>query len=164
MQLLRFVSVAALACWAGGLVAMAAIVAPGLFDALAAGDPTGGRELAGRLFGALFADFQILAWIAAGITITSLALRAAIGPRPQKLAIRLWAIAAMVAASLVTQFVITPAIDQIRVQTVGPVAALATADPTRIYFGRLHGASTLLMLLTVTGALGLIWAEVKDRH
>lgn len=164
MQLLRFVSIAALAGWAGGLVALGAVVAPGLFDALASADAAGGREMAGRLFGAVFADFQLMAWIAAGIAVTSLALRAAIGPRPRRLAIRLWTIGAMVAASLVTRFVIGPAIDDIRERTAGPVAALAAADPTRVLFGRLHGASTALMLLTVAGGLGLIWAEVKDQH
>lgn len=164
METLRWLSIVALATWVGGLIALGVVVAPGLFRLLALHDPSGGRELAAFLFGSLLESFQYLAWGAGGLLLVSLGLRAAIGPRPRRTALRVWTVAAMVTASLLLVFVVAPRIDAIRAQTRGTIASLAESDPLRVQFGRLHGLSSGLMLATVMAGLALLWAEMKDRH
>jgi hypothetical protein len=157
MTLLRFVAVLALAVWVGGLVTLGALTAPVLFTVLESQDALGGREMAGLLFGSVFREFQFLGWAMGGVLLTSLGLRAALGPRPQRMAIRMWTSVAMLAMSAVTTYVIIPG-------TPGPIAALAAADPVRVEFGRLHGISNVLALITVVGGIGLIWVELRDQH
>lgn len=164
MEALRWVSIVALATWVGGLVTLGAVVAPELFQLLARHDPAGGRELAAYLFGALLGSFQYVAWVAGGLLLASLALRAAIGPRPRRTALRVWTVAAMLTASVLLSLVIAPRIDAIRAETKGTIAARPADDPLRVQFGRLHGLSSGLMLATVLAGLGLLWAEMKDRH
>jgi Domain of unknown function (DUF4149) len=164
MALLRFVAVAALALWVGGLVALGAIVAPTLFDVLETRDGLAGRETAGLIFGSVFEFFIQASWVLGGIVMTSLGLRAALGPRPKRMAIRTWTVAAMMGVGAVTAFVIVPRIDAARSRAAGPVAALATDHPVRVEFGRLHGASNVLALVTVIAGLGLLWVELRDQH
>ncbi len=162
MALLRFVALVALALWVGGLAALSAVSAPALFDVLQAQDPATGRELAGRLFGVMFDRFQYIAWALGGIVIVSLVIRAALGPRPRRFGIRTWGATVMVAASLVTVFVVTPRIDAIRASVTGPVASLPADDGRRTNFGRLHGLSTGLMAATMLMGIGLLWMETRD--
>ncbi len=164
MTFLRFVALLGLAVWIGGLVTLGVVTAPVLFEMLAARDVVAGRETAGLLFGAVFGKFQVLSWAMGGVLLTSLGLRAALGPRPQRMALRIWTVLGMLAMSVVTTAAIIPRIDAIRATTSGPVAALAATDPVRVAFGRLHGLSNGLMLLTVIGGLGLIWVEMRDQH
>lgn len=164
MAALRLASILALGVWAGGVIVLGAVAAPEMFRVLELLDPASGRDVAGRLFGSVFGSFQRAAWIAGGVVLASLGLRAALGPRPARLAIRIWTTTAMLAASVATVYVITPAIDAIRIATPVAIASLAPTDPVRVYFGRLHGASTGLALLTVAAGLGLMWAEIRDRH
>jgi hypothetical protein len=70
----------------------------------------------------------------------------------------------MIAVSVVTALVITPRIDDIRESAGGPVAALPDGDERKAAFGRLHGLSNGLMLLTIVAGLGLVWTETKDPH
>lgn len=161
-EFLRLAALIALAVWAGGLVTAGTAVAPAIFASFDAGPS--GRDDAARLFGAIFNRFQFVAWIAGGVAMASLGLRAALGPRPSRLALRVWLLVAMMAASLGTRLWISPAIDDIRRETPGTVAALPASDPVRVTFGRLHGASTGLMLLSVVAGFWLLWAETKDRE
>ena len=164
MTLLRFVAVLALAVWVGGLVTLGVLTAPVLFTVLESRDALAGREMAGLLFGSIFREFQFLSWAMGGVLLTSLGLRAALGPRPSRMALRIWTSVAMLAMSAVTTYVIIPRIDAIRTNTPGPIAALAAEDPVRAEFGRLHGISNILALVTVVGGLGLIWVELRDQH
>jgi hypothetical protein len=164
METLRWASLVALGLWIGGLVALGAVAAPEIFRALEAQDLAGGRELAGRLFGTILDSFQYVAWGCGAVLLVSLGVRAALGPRPRRTALRCWTVALMLAGSAAVKFVISPGIDDIRTSTPGPISALAAADPVRVRFGRLHGASTGLLFLTVVAGLGLVWAEMKDRH
>ncbi len=164
MTFLRFAAFLGLAAWVGGLAVLAGLGAPALFDVLAVRDPSGGRELAGVLFGEMFERFQYVAWGAAAVLLMSLAFRAALGPRPRHTAIRIWTVVAMVAMSLVTTFVIIPHIDAIRLAVEGAVASLPATDLRRIEFGRWHALSSGLMLATICFGLGLAWAEIHDQH
>jgi len=162
MKFLRYVALLALAVWAGGLVALGGIGAPTLFALLEAQDPMAGRETAGWLFGAIFARFQYVAIGAGVVLLGSLGARAALGPRPRRLAVRIWAVSAMLAMSAVTTFVIAPRIDAIRKDVHAPIASLPERDPRRVTFAELHGASNILMLITLLAAGGLVWAETTD--
>jgi hypothetical protein len=164
MTVLRYVAIAALALWIGGLVALGAIGAPTIFSVLELRDAVHGREIAGLVFGTIFERFQYVALGLAAIVGASLGARAAIGPRPRHFKARLWTVLGLLAIGVATTFVIAPRIESIRNSVKGPVASLPDTDPQRVLFGRLHGASNGLMLLTVIAGLGLLWSEAADQH
>jgi len=164
VTVLRYLALLALALWIGGLAALGGAAAPQLFAVLSAHDPAAGRETAGVLFGAVFTLFQHYAWGLAAVLFASLGFRAALGPRPRRFALRMWTVAAMLTASLATVFFITPRIDAIRRHVPGAVAGLPDTDQRKIDFGRLHGLSSVLMVLTVLAGAGLMWVEMKDPH
>jgi hypothetical protein len=163
VAVLRFLSLAALAVWIGGLAALGGVAAPELFAWLQAHDPVAGRETAGQLFGVIFARFQHFSWALGGVAIVSLIVRAILGPRPRHFGIRAWLLAAMLAFSVATALWITPRIEAIRNSVSGPVASLADTDARKVTFGRLHGLSNVLMLMTIVTGLGLMWMEAGDR-
>jgi uncharacterized membrane protein len=164
MAFLRTASLVLLAIWIGGLAALGLVAAPQIFATLEAYDPAGGRTLAGLVFGAIFTRFQHWTWGLGPLLMVVLGVRALLGPRPRRLALRMWTIAAMLALSLTSAFVIAPRIDQIRTDTRGAVAALPDSDPRKATFGRLHGLSNVMMLVTLVAGVGLFWAETKDSH
>jgi hypothetical protein len=162
MTFLRYLALVVLGLWTGGLAALGGIGAPTLFRTLEAQDSAGGRELAGLAFGAIFQHAQEAAWGLGLVLLLSLGARAALGPRPRRLAIRIWITTAMLAASAASVFVIAPRIDRIRGSISGPIASLAPTDARRVEFGRLHGLTNGLMVLTIAAGLGLMWAELTD--
>ena len=162
MALLRAASLVVLAIWVGGLAVLGFLAAPAIFSTLDAQDPAAGRALAGLVFGVVFERFQYLALALGGLLVVLLGARALLGPRPRRLAWRLWVVAGMLALGGASAFVVAPAIDRIRRDTSGTVAALPDTDPRKIEFGRLHGLSSVFMLATLLGGVGLLWAEAKD--
>ena len=68
----------------------------------------------------------------------------------------------MLAMSVTTALVFAPRIDAIRTEAHGAVRALPDSDARKAEFGRLHGASSVLMLITLGVGAGLIWAEMRD--
>jgi hypothetical protein len=159
---LRVASLAVLALWVGGLATLGFVVAPTVFATLEHADPAGGRTLAGLVFGAAFNRFLYISLAMGGLSIGLLILRALLGPRPLRLAWRVWTVVGMVAFTAVTIFIISPRIDRLRRDTPGTMAALADSDPRKAEFGRLHGLSNVLMLATLVGGVGLIWMEARD--
>ena len=151
-----------MALWIGGLAALGIVAAPSVFAVLESADPVGGRTLAGLVFGDIFLRFQQLAWILGGLLISLLILRAALGPRPRRLAVQLGLVSAMLAASLYSGLVLAPRIDTIRTDTSGTIANLPDTDPTKAEFGRLHGLSNGLMALTLLAGLAVFWIEARD--
>jgi hypothetical protein len=164
MSLLRYLAIVGLGLWIGGLVALGAIGAPTLFSVLETAQGPAGRELAGAAFGAIFERFQYVS-LGLGVLVgVSLGFRAAIGPRPTHFKLRLWAVIGLLLIAGATAFVVAPRIDDIRRSVPSPIASLPEADARRVSFGRLHGLSSALMVLTVLVGLGLFWAETTDRH
>jgi uncharacterized membrane protein len=161
MVWLRYLGLIALVVWIGGLIGLG-IAAPQLFQMLEAHDPVAGRELAGAAFGAIFRHFQPIAWTCGAIIVGVLATRAALGPRPRHLGPRLWTTMGMLLFSIGTTVAIVPRIDRLRESTSGSIANLPADDPRRVEFGRLHGLSNGLMLLTVSAGLALLWFETTD--
>lgn len=164
MAFLRVASLVVVAIWVGGLAVLGFVAAPEIFAALEAADPERGRLLAGQVFGAVFGRFQYWAWILGALLVALLITRALLGPRPRRLGIRVWTVTGMVTLSVVSALYITPRIDRIRQETRGAVALLPEGDTRKAEFGRLHGLSTALMLVTLVAGVGLLWAETKDAH
>jgi len=162
MSFLRWLALVALTFWIGGLVVLGAIAAPLLFAALQQHDPVGGRELAAATFGLIFERFQLFAGLAGMFLLISIGFRAALGPRPRRFGVRMWVAALMLGGCLFTVLVITPRVRAISTSVSGAVANLPADDPRREAFGRWHGVSSGLMLLTVVAGLGLLWAETRD--
>jgi hypothetical protein len=164
MVVLRFASLAVLAIWIGGLAVLGVLAAPTIFAVLQTHDAQAGREIAAQVFGAVFKRFQHVSWGLGGALMALLGIRAALGPRPRRLAVRLWTTALMVGLSVTATLVIAPRIEAIREAAPGGIATLPDDDPRRIEFGRLHGASTGVMIVTLVAGLGLLWAEARDAH
>lgn len=162
MPALRVVSLALIALWIGGLAALGIVAAPTIFASLEAHDPAAGRTLAALVFGDIFERFQHLAWGLGGGMLALLGIRAALGPRPRRLAIQVWLTVGMLAASAYTGLIVAPRIDALRTETDVTMAALPETDPRKIEFGRLHGLSNGLMALTLMAGLCVFWIESRD--
>jgi uncharacterized protein DUF4149 len=162
MSLLRYASLLILVLWIGGLATLGFIGAPAIFDVLEMRDPAGGRTLAALVFGAILARFHRFSWILGALLVGLLGVRAVLGPRPRRFGLRTWTAAAMLAMSLAAGLWIAPKIDRLRATTSGPITNLPDGDASKLEFGRLHGASTALMVLTLVAGAGLVWMEMKD--
>jgi hypothetical protein len=161
MVALRYAYLVALVFWVGGLLALGGIAGPALFEALTASEGGAGRELAGRAFGAVLARFHIAAYVAAAAMILALLLMRVLGPRPLRFGVRLAIVSAMAAVTLYSGLFLTGRIQRLQREIGGPVAALPEHDPRRATFGRLHGLSTLLMMVTAAGGLALLYWEAR---
>ena len=120
---------------------MITTVAPAAFRVL----PT--RALAGALVGQVLPVIFI-----AGIAIGSVAVVLAPSGAPRMLARRIGAFGTMIGC-LIAQGIIGPKIAALRVMIGPDIEALATADPLRVEFGRLHGISVLALGLAMVFAL-----------
>jgi hypothetical protein len=162
MLALRYVSLLALVVWVGGLLALGAIAAPAIFDVLAARVPTDGRVLAGAVFGETLRRFHHLSYGCAGVLLTSLTLRAVLGPRPRRYAIRAGLGVLMVAAVAYSAYFVEPRIERVP-QDIGMAPSkLPEGDPRRVEFGRLHATSTALESVPLLGGLLLLFWELRD--
>jgi hypothetical protein len=162
MTVLRFLSLTTLSLWIGGLGILGGIAAPVMFATLQQQDPVGGREIAGVVFGVIFQHFQSVSWICGGVLLALFGARAALGPRPRRLSIRIWILVVMLAISIGTSLWVVPRIDRIRSAAAGTIASLPADDARRVEFGRLHGLANGLMLVTLAGGLLLLWLEARD--
>jgi hypothetical protein len=161
MLALRYAAVLALAFWTGGLVVVGALAAPSVFDVL--GDRgVEGRILAGAVVGDLLQRFNLFAYGCAVIVLVSLAVRGVLGPRPRRFAYRVAGLLVMVGAAVYAGAVLTPRIAAIQHSIGTAPSALATNDPRRVEFGRLHGLSVSIQLVPLLGGLALLFWELKD--
>lgn len=151
-----------MALWIGGLATLGMVTAPSLFFVLEQRDPEAGRALAGLLFGQIFLRFQQMAWFLGGALLTILGMRAALGPRPRRLAIQVWLVTAMLAISLYAGLMLAPRIETLRAGSPATMAALPDTDPRKAEFGRLHGLSNGLMGLTLLAGLAVFWIEARE--
>jgi len=162
MTWLRVASLVVLALWVGGLAVLGFVAAPAIFATLEAHDPTAGRALAGAVFGAVLWRFQYWMWALGAALLVLFVIRSLLGPRPQRLAVRMGVVILMLSLGAVSAYYISPRIDQIRNDTSGAIASLDDGDPRKTEFGRLHGLSSILMLCTLGAGISLFWAELHD--
>ncbi len=160
MLSLRYAAAVAIALWVAGLVVLAAIAAPSIFDELAARNVADGRALAGGVVGEMLGRFHVFSYGCAAVLVGSLLLRRALGPRPRRFGVRLGIALVMTAATVYAGVVLTPRIDRARAG--GAPSALAESDTRRAEFVRLHRQSTVLLLVPVVGGLILFLWELRD--
>jgi hypothetical protein len=98
------------------------------------------------------------------LLIVFLSARAMLGPRPRRFALRLAIVGLMLAMSLAGGLLIAPRVEAIRDATPGPITALPDGNATKAEFGRLHGLSNVIAILTIVAGMGLMWFEAKDEH
>jgi uncharacterized membrane protein len=162
MAWLRVASLVVLALWVGGLAVLGFVAAPAIFATLEAHDPSGGRALAGAVFGAVLWRFHYWIWALGVALLVLFLIRSLLGPRPRHLAVRMAVVSVMLSLGAVSAYYISPRIDQIRNDTNGAIASLADGDSRKTEFGRLHGLSSILMLCTLGAGISLLWAELQD--
>lgn len=163
MLALRYVAVLAAALWGGGLLALGMIAAPAIFDTIAARGVHEGRVLAGAIFGESLRRFHLVSYASGAVIGLSLVIRAALGPRPTQLGLRLAVLGLMLAAAVYSGTVLTGQIERARAAAGGAPSSLSPDDPRRVTFGRLHAVSTALQLVPLAGALAIIFWELKDQ-
>ena len=133
------------ALWLGGGAALLAIAAPAAFRG--AGDPTHAASIVGDMLGQW-------RYLAIGAPVILLILSAARRGRREPMI--LIALALVLAFA---QMAVDARIHEVRRQSKAPISSLPENDPTRRYFGMLHGASSGLMLFQIIGAAAVVWIE-----
>src|SRR6185295_11777565 len=85
MLAIRYLALAALVVWLGGMVVLGLLVAPSIFGTLqsATHDAAQGRVLAGATFGEILRRFHYLAYGCGAILIAALLVMKLVGPPPQ---------------------------------------------------------------------------------
>lgn len=163
MLALRYVYVLALVVWLGGMVVLAAIVAPATFQVLQSIEPVAGRALAGEVFGVTIARFHYVAYASGGLLLVTMAGMALLGPRPAGSAVRGALVVCMLAVALYSGLVVLTRIDAIQQEAGGLPSRLPAGDARRIRFDELHLLSTRLMLFNMFGALVLLYWEAREK-
>ena len=85
MLLVRYLALAALVVWVGGMVILGLLVAPQTFRVLQASNPADGRMLAGALFGAILRQFHLVAYACGAVLLVCLFVMKFLGPPPPRL-------------------------------------------------------------------------------
>jgi uncharacterized protein DUF4149 len=162
MLALRYAGLVALTLWVGGLIVLGAIVAPSIFDVLAARQVVDNRILAGAIFGETLRRFHLLSYVCGSIVLLTLIVRGILGPRPIWFAARLGTAFLMLATTAYAGLVVSQQIARVQSAIGGAPSSLPPTDTRRVSFGRLHGLSTGLELVPVLGGLLLLFRELKD--
>jgi small-conductance mechanosensitive channel len=143
------IAVVALSAWLGAALLAATVVAPAAFAVL----PT--RTLAGALVGHIL---PVLFYSGAAVGMFAVLLGRVATP---SLA-RVIAGAAMIATCLAAQLVVAPRIERVRTEAGRPIDQLAVGDPVRTAFGRLHGASVLLLGIAGIAAAAALVLTLRE--
>jgi hypothetical protein len=154
MFAIRYLALAALVVWLGGMVVLSVIVAPTTFRVLQEAESGGGRVLAGALFGEVLSKFDLLAYACGGVVLVGLFVMKFLGPPPAAFVVRAAIAAAMLAIAVYSGVPVSHELAQIQAAVTAPVHDLPPADPRRMRFDALHRTSTTLM--TVNMALGFV--------
>jgi hypothetical protein len=137
------VQIAILSLWVGAAAFLALAVAPALFAVL----PT--RTLAGAVVGRILPPIFYSGMLAGAIVL----ILQIIERREWSWRGREVAGGAIIAACAIAQFFIAPRIARLRDAIGGPLEALASDDPRRAAFGRLHGISVAWLGLAMIAAV-----------
>jgi uncharacterized membrane protein len=162
MLVLRYIGLLALTLWVGGLLVLGAIVAPSIFEGLAAHHVVNDRLVGGAVFGEILRRFHVLSFACGAVLLSSLIARGVMGPRPIMFAARLIVGFLMLVATVYSGMIIAPRIAQIQSSTGVAPSTLPENDPRRVEFGRLHTFSTRIQLAPLLGGLFLLFRELKD--
>jgi hypothetical protein len=164
MPALRYATLLALVVWIGGLFALGAIAAPAIFQVVADKGVPAGRALSGAIFGDVLRRFHLVGYACGAWIVLSLVVRALLGPRPRRFAVRTTIAAAMLGAVLYSGLVVASSVARIQQQIgegVSP-SSLPAGDARRAEFDRLHSRSTMLHFIPLIGGLVLLIWEMND--
>ncbi len=162
MLALRYVYILSLVVWLGGMAVLTTIVTPVTIGVLEMAAPSTGADLASAVVSATFARFHYVASTAGALLILTLTAMALLGPRPASLAVRIGIAAAMLAATLYSGSVVHGQIERLRNAAGGAPSRLAAGDLRRTELDGLQRVSTGLMLVTMAGALTLLYWEARE--
>jgi hypothetical protein len=130
-----------LTLWVGGLWVAGYVVAPSLFTSL------DDRQLAGQLAGQVFRIVSYIGLIAGGLLLISMLVRVRSSWAHEW---RVWVLVAMLTLVAVGVFVMQPMMAELKVGGIIPGSERAAA------FGRMHGISSILFLMTSLLGLSLV--------
>jgi hypothetical protein len=162
MLALRYAALLAIVLWVGGLVAIGTIAAPTIFEVLAARRVPDGRVQAGAIVGEILRRFHHVSYLAGAVLLLSLMTRAALGPRPHRVALRAGLALLMLVAVAYSGFVLSPRIDRLQTSIGAAPSTLPAGDPRRVEFGRLHMQSMGVHMVPLLGGVLLLFFEMKD--
>jgi uncharacterized membrane protein len=140
------IRLAILGLWLGAMAFFSFVVAPSAFAAL------GQQQLAGALVSRTLGVLEIIGIITGVLLIVILVLSR---ERDRAFLYELIALALMTASTLVSHFVVSRRMHELRV-SLGEIAQLMSNDPARVEFDRLHQYSVWLMGFNILGAIALI--------
>jgi hypothetical protein len=135
-----------LALWVGGLWVAGYVVAPSLFASL------DDRQLAGQLAGQVFRIMSYIGLSAGGLLLISMLVRVGSSWAREW---RVWVLVSMLVLVAVGAFVVQPMMAELKVGGIIPGSEQAAS------FGRMHGISSILFLMT--SLLGLCLVAVGLR-
>jgi hypothetical protein len=139
-----------LSLWLGGALIVATAVAPAAFAVLPS------RTLAGALVGRVLPVVFL-----SGIVVAVIAVLCEMNVSRHSFSLKVSVpLIALAAGCAIAQFVITPKIERIRAAVSGPIESLATSDPQRITFGKLHAFSVLWLGVAMLGAVAAIALQI----
>ncbi len=137
---------AILGLWLGAMAFFSFVVAPSAFAVLQQ------QQLAGALVSRTLGALEIIGMIAGALLIAILFISR---ERDRAFLYELIALALMTASMLVSHFVVSRRMHELRM-SLGEIAQLAANDPARVEFNRLHQYSVWLMGFDILGAIALI--------
>jgi uncharacterized protein DUF4149 len=143
---LQKIRLSILGLWLGAMTFFSFVVAPSAFAVLQQ------RQLAGAMVSRTLNVLEIIGMIAGALLIALLLFSR---ERDRAFLYELIALALMTVSMLVSHFVVSRRLHDLRM-SLSDFAQLATNDPTRVEFDRLHQYSVWLMGFDILGAIALI--------
>jgi len=153
MSFVRYVTLAALVVWLGGMMILGGLVAPAAFDVLPR-VAVDGRAIAGDLFGEVLRRFHFVSYACGAIIFIGLFVMKFVGPPPAAFVPRAAIVAAMLAVAGYSGLVVSPEIDALQ--------ADAREDLHSVRFDTLHQRSTHLMTLNLGLGLVLLYWHARE--
>jgi divalent metal cation (Fe/Co/Zn/Cd) transporter len=134
---LRLTQLLAMVVWAGGLIFFAFVLAPTAFHTL----PT--AHLAGGIVGACLRVFDLVALFCGGLflAVTALMFRAAPMRIRGRYEMEFLLAGVMVLGTAYIHYNILPSMDRDQAQAGGDVALVASDNPAKLHFDKLHARS-----------------------
>jgi hypothetical protein len=157
----RYLALAALAAWVGGMMVLSLLAGPSTLHWLQ-GTPVSDPVTGGTSISALLRLFHALAYACGGVILVCLFAIKFLGPPPHAFKLRAALVALMIAIAFYGGFGPAREMTRIESQVSGPVEALPVTDARRQRFDGLHVTSAALMVTNVMLGLALLFWYVRE--